>query len=88
MILGTPLLILLFYRKNILYLTCECSPSVSLSNSNVIGSTEYLLTPQVLCCIDVEPVTQVFAASRMEEKDPTNRCCRAYRSRRPFFFYA
>jgi Polynucleotide kinase 3 phosphatase len=38
-----------------------------------------LLTPQVLCRVDIEPVPQALGASRMEEKDPTDCCCRACR---------
>ena len=52
------------------------------------GVLKYLLTPQVLCCVDIEPVPQVLAAGRMEEKDPTDCCCRAYRPLRSSFFYA
>jgi hypothetical protein len=51
-----------------------------LSNLMSWRNTEYLLLiPQVLCCVGVEPDPQVLAASRMEEKDPANCCCRAYR---------
>jgi hypothetical protein len=44
-----------------------------------------IVGPQLLCRVDVEPVPQALAASRMEEKDPTNCCCRACCTRSLFF---